>query len=456
MRPAKLTVIPDLESLECPLPPRSVLYRIPPLGMGTGQAEGLLSYLVRLAAAHSVNPRRLVREVFAADDPEFAKLYSAGFFIRHAGTINGLGKYAELFLKEIAKLTTADFLRPMTLLPLQALLPPNGQGLLTRHPRWCPSCLQEMVKSGDAYRPLTWSCELYRVCLRHGVSMADVCPHCGKTQPFIARYPDLARCDHCGRVLWNGRLNRKRVSVADRWIAEALEDLVGVHFAELDGRVTSENWREFTRLQVARFARGNRAALCRSLGLRRWVLTGWLTKGEDPSMPQLLSICYCLDAKPTAILLASYEQSPQVEERNWRRSNGAPFKRKSRSILTPVRRKELACRVNKLANGLNACGSLAAVAKSLGLNRSTLTYWFPAACRRIVERHQCAQKQLMTGRVSRDRQVLLDIVRNIEARGAYPSRHKVNGELRKIGLSLARPDLLAIYRNCVVSAPRGK
>lgn len=187
MWPRDPQTFPELESLDFTIPQRSRLYRPAPKGAEAGQIEGQLSYLVRLARAHSVNPRRLVRTVFASDNMAIRQLKYAGFFVRHAGTINGLGKYAELFCEETGQLTGASFLRHMSLLPLKELLPPNGAGLLASKPRWCPCCVGEMVASGeDVYRPLAWSFDLYRVCARHRIRLQDTCGHCGRAQPFTA------------------------------------------------------------------------------------------------------------------------------------------------------------------------------------------------------------------------------------------------------------------------------
>ena len=45
------------------MPPRSKLYCLAPLGMGTVETESLTSYIQRLAWAYRVNPRVLVAEV---------------------------------------------------------------------------------------------------------------------------------------------------------------------------------------------------------------------------------------------------------------------------------------------------------------------------------------------------------------------------------------------------------
>ena len=49
-------------SLALPImPPHSILYSIPPIGIGTGDVECLTSYICRLADAHCVSPTNLFR-----------------------------------------------------------------------------------------------------------------------------------------------------------------------------------------------------------------------------------------------------------------------------------------------------------------------------------------------------------------------------------------------------------
>lgn len=293
MWPRDPYTFPELESLDFTILQRSRLYRPAPMGAEAGQIEGQLSYLVRLARAHSVNPRRLVRTVFASDNLAIRQLKYAGFFVRHAGTINGFGKYAELFLEETGQLTGASFLRHMSLLSLKELLPPNGAGLLAPKPRWCPCCVGEMVGShDDVYRPLAWSFDLYRVCVHHGMQLQDTCGHCGRVQPFIPRYPDLGRCDHCGGMLANSA-QQESSSRLDRWVSKAISDIVQ-HLSALDGAATASRFVAFMKLAVVHFSDGNRAEFCERIGMRPWALTGWLSGGERPTLPQLLSVCYGL------------------------------------------------------------------------------------------------------------------------------------------------------------------
>ena len=157
------------------LTPRSQLYQPPTSGFGTGRAEGHISYIVKIAAAHSVSPWRLIKKIYAAENPDISEFMYPSFFNINSSTINGLGKYATMFVTETEKLTKMSSLRQTTLLPLEKLLPSNGNGLLSAKPQWCHDCINEMVVPGeDTYRPLVWSFQLYHVCVKHKSELSPI------------------------------------------------------------------------------------------------------------------------------------------------------------------------------------------------------------------------------------------------------------------------------------------
>ncbi|MCL4470282.1 MAG: TniQ family protein [Gammaproteobacteria bacterium] len=438
---------PELESLDFTMPQRSRLYRPVPMGAEAGQIEGQLSYLVRLARAHSVNPRRLVRTVFASDNLAIRQLKYAGFFSRGAGTINGLGKYAELFQEETGQLTGACFLRHMSLLPLKELLPPNGAGLLAPKPRWCPCCVGEMVESGDdVYRPLAWSFDLYRVCVRHGMQLQDTCGHCGRHQPFIPRYPDLGRCDHCGGMLANSE-QQKSSSRLDLWASKAITNIVQ-HLPALDGIATVSRFVAFLKAAVARFSDGNRAEFCERIGMPPWALKGWLSDGERPTLPQLLSVCYGLGIMPSKLFLEPEDILPSMRD-SLRPVPEKLFGRAERPMLSVRARRKLAKDLDAIINNPEDVRSLPVVVKSLGFTQFCLKYWFPVAYASIQDKHESARKLRMAIRAQSERDAVVSVVRLMRERGEYPSRRKVNTELLKQKMSLIRPELMQIYRQAI-------
>jgi len=113
-------------------PKRSSLVHLEPIYSDVGMGEGLLSFITRTANAHCVNPRRLVAHVYGGAFPEIKKLAYPSFYNYMAGTINGLGKYANLFVNVTQSLAGHPDLRRLTMLPWKNLLPFNGMGLLSQ------------------------------------------------------------------------------------------------------------------------------------------------------------------------------------------------------------------------------------------------------------------------------------------------------------------------------------
>lgn len=439
--------LPEMESLECELPERSLLYRIPVMGGDTGP-EGLLSYLVRVARAHSVNPRRLVRTVFAPGIPELENMKGAGFFLKHAKTVNGLGRYAELFLCEVSRHTKADFLRPLCLLPLQELLPLKGAGMLAWRPKWCPCCISEMIESGeDVFRPLVWSLELYSVCTLHSVRLQEVCSHCGKFQPFIPRYPDWGRCDHCGWTLRDSGVEKTQEEL-DRWISKAITDLVQ-HLEALDGGATSERFVAVLNEAIAYFADGNRAKFCKLIGLPYWAMTGWMVHGEKPTLPQLLSVAYGLDVMPSELFMKEPGVLVATTEDRVRAVPRKIFARQERSLLNISERKRLAEILNGIVSDVGDVRSLADVAQSLSLTTSCMRYWFAEECAAILNKHSAAKKVRSAEKARSTRESVRNVVRSFRARGEYPSRRKVNSVLVGKKLCLVGSDMLQAYREAL-------
>lgn len=429
------------------MPPRSRLFSLPPVDIGTSQQESLISLLVRTAYAHSVNPRGLIGKVFPAAEPAISELSYSTFFTRYAGTINGLGRYAELFAAAMEKLTGQARLRHLTMLPWQELFPHNGQGLLARHPRWCPVCLfQQRLRGEETVIPLIWSLEAVQICHRHRRYLESQCPHCGRRQPFVPRYPDLAVCDYCCQSLvadlaLSGNLGRGSPGKQEYWVAEATGDMLARQSEERLSP-TAARFRAFVLDAVAASADGNRAAFCRAIGLRGYALNGWINKDERPSMIQLLKVCYGVKAMPSDIFL----MNEGYLERNALRQPAGALKQRARNPrLTPDRRGELE-RFVRTRLCSPECPPVSIVAADLGLTARCLRYWFPELCRQLTARYR--EEARLRSAEFRAKQCLrvAEIVRQLREAGEYPSFRKANNLLRQERMSLVQPHLREAYR----------
>lgn len=429
------------------MPPRSQLFSLLPAGTGSAQQESLISLLVRIAYAHAVNPRELIGKVFTAAEPAISDLAYSTFFTRYAGTINGLGRYAEFFVAAMEKLTGQARLRHLTMLPWQDLFPHNGQGLLVRHPRWCPVCLfQQRLRGAETVIPLIWSLEAVQICITHRRHLDSVCPHCGRRQPFIPRYPDLAICDYCRQSLvpdlaLSGSSGRQSPEKQEYWLAEAVGDMLARH-SEAGFSPSAARFRAFLQEAVAASAEGNRAAFCRAIGLRGYALNGWINKDERPSMSQLLKVCYGVKVMPFDIFLMDGGRL----ERNALRQTAEALKQRARSPrLTPDRRAELEGFV-RAHLGSPECLPVSMVAADLGLTARCLRYWFPELCKLLTVRYREGAGQRSAEHRAKQCLRVTGLVGQLREAGEYPSFRKVNNLLRQERMSLVQPHLREAYR----------
>lgn len=430
---------------EFSMPPRCYLFSIAPMGVGTLQQESLTSLLIRTAYAHSISPRELVGKVFAVVEPSISKLAYSTFFIEYAGTINGLGRYAELFAATMEKLTGRVSLRHLTMLPWQGLFPPNGQGLLARHPRWCPECLSELyLQGGEIGIPLIWSMEAVQRCPEHRLLLEERCPHCRRRQPFIPRYPNPIECDYCHRLLFPGGSQDGSVAIQqsefEGWIVKAVGAMLSKQ-SELGFAPTVEDFRAFIDRQVQVNMGGNRAAFCRTIGLRDDALNGWINKCKRPSMSQFLKVCYGIQTDPDVV----FSEGEMEARASLLMLTGPLKKRASCPRLSATRRAELeAFLLARL--GAETPPPVSAIARELGLTPHYLRYWFPDLCRQLTARYRAEARLQSAELCMRQVRRVKAIVTTLESAGVYPSFRKVNLLLRKEGMSLVLPHLDEAYR----------
>jgi hypothetical protein len=443
MRATDPTVLEALDLRIPDVPKRSRLFALPPLGVGTDVAESLSSYLVRLARAHAVNPRHLLRE-------EFQPLAVAPLrrLARHAdevASMNGYGAHAQVFADITAQLTTRPEVRYLTLLPLSDLLPRNGCGVVAAQPRWCPECLAEMVQARqEPRRPLVWALALYTVCHRHRRPLVAACQNCKKGQPFLPTYPDLTHCAHCGAALQvRQKVSKSPKTTVALWNAESLAELVA-QLPGLDGMADRGRFLEFLDAAIERHAGGNRAAFCRAMGVRPGIFKDWYRRSQRPSLPQLMVIAHGMRIGPAAMFLPHAAASVQLQ-----RTKSATGRRSRASLEVDGARRLALASLAAIAADPEDRRSLFQVAHDLHLTMSFLRYWCPVECSAICRKHSDAEGEELVRRRTAEHKIVAGVVREVIGRGQYPGRRKVNEILGRLHLSLAQPDMVQAYRMAV-------
>lgn len=183
------------------IPPRSHLYHLAPVGLGSAVVESLTSYVARLAEAHDISVGTLVtREVLPKVRSEFRRheyrtpaLKST--FLYDAHTLNGVGQVSQDWIDVLEQLTGVRGLQYLTMGTWRQVI--SGADLLRRKRAWCPLCLEHWRDSNrQLYEPLLWALKEVSVCPTHACLLADRCPHCRGDQHVISA---KVKPGHCGR-----------------------------------------------------------------------------------------------------------------------------------------------------------------------------------------------------------------------------------------------------------------
>lgn len=172
------------------IPERSALYRLKPLGVGTGLVESLWSYLVRLADAHAVRLHDFYWAVLAPvakiTRPRCSKV----------ALVPLKGERTEKIVAAVETLAMRTGLVRTTLIRGE-----ENSGILVttkKHREWCAGCLASDVVPYDR---LVWSISDVTHCSVHRIRFMDRCPSCRRRQIPTAVGVSIVHCSYCGASL---------------------------------------------------------------------------------------------------------------------------------------------------------------------------------------------------------------------------------------------------------------
>lgn len=134
----------------------------------------------------------------------------------------------------------------------------------------------------------------------------------------------------------------------------------------------------------------------------------------------------------------------------------APYKRcvvhgsrAPRPQLTAQQRREFSAAIEKRFANCPAPPPLREVGHPYGLGRSALRYWFPDLCKRICEQRIKGRRINAEIAASGRAKIVADTVNALVKSGQQPARRKVDVEIRKHGLALARPEVFQEYSRAI-------
>jgi TniQ protein len=421
-------------------PSHSRLYALEPLGVGTQHVESLTSYLARLAEAHSISLRTLVKQELL---PLLKRDYLSNpfgnsldaFWIEAARALNGTGALAKDWALSLECLTLRTDLRLLTLLPWSVVL--TQQRLLKLTRAWCPDCFMEWQAAGQSiYEPLLWNLNTVSMCPRHQRVLLERCPYpdCHATLSVLASFLRPGYCSKCSR--WLGVMTdaSKISQTSDQWRWQ-------VWVAEMVGELLSHNMKLTTtphlknipnliaaaREQVANSSMQN---LEKSLRLSRRTVNAWRAGRQIPQLESLLRLCYCcgislysmFTLQPRALHLRKLKTRvlPDIPNPNGNRRQRIPMDPVyiQRSLEDVLMQEE------------QPPPSMRTVAKRLNYSPRELREHFPELNRAIANRRKEYYKIRREQRLLQLKEEMRQAILKIYAQGLHPSSNKVGRLMR--------------------------
>jgi hypothetical protein len=378
------------------LSPRSRLYPLEPIGVGTPLVESLTGYIARLAEAHCVSTGMLYKK-------EIDALTGKGdiFTFRlegHAGysthNINGRGVPAADFVRALESLTRRPDLRYLTMLPWAEVLPAQG-GLQRRARGWCAQCLcMWQADTKPLYEPLLWTLKPVTLCTLHQQALCFLCPLCKRQNRILDPGTRPGHCSRCGQrlapttadtrsdnqLLTNDELQWKN------WTTTVLGEVLA-SAPRMQSTPARDGIARLINSCVERITDGNASAFARLLEVGYRDIRNWQTGKALPKVPLLLGLSYRLGMSLPDLLRGAPTSLPLKFVRSFPRqfSQESPTSKKSRR---PFCRIKLADLLQILQAALNESPppSVRQVVKRTNHVKPTIYLHFREECHAIAQR----------------------------------------------------------------------
>ncbi|GHO96285.1 hypothetical protein KSF_063330 [Reticulibacter mediterranei] len=306
--------ISDIDQIECykiwdvnipSVPPRSRLYSLEPIGIGTPYVESLTSYVTRLAQVHCVTLQALVMKIILPELERFNDALDYGyhfnnFRIENISTLNGISPISAMWVEVLQNLTSRQDLRFLTLLTWRNVLAVDR--LLCKHKRWCLLCLEEWKQRQEPiYEPLIWTLNGIDICLRHKRLLTIECPQCLKRQPILTKITLPGHCSFCEG--WLGdvfNFEPTELVVCDTkeasqqcWVVEGVGEMLEAAPNLLE--IPQQGHFAFViNAYMENMAKSRMNAFARLLNITAASLWGYIRKEDLPYIYSFLHICYTL------------------------------------------------------------------------------------------------------------------------------------------------------------------
>ncbi|MBD2461657.1 helix-turn-helix domain-containing protein [Oscillatoria sp. FACHB-1407] len=413
------------------VPPRSWLYCLPPVGIGTSYVESLTGYIARLARLHYVNTGTLLAKEFVTflRQPN-SKSYLHGMSSR-TEAFNGTGAMAADLVQALERLTTQNNLRLLTMLTWAEVFP--AKGLLRRNRAWCPKCYEDYLTGNQPVCDLLlWSLEVVKICPYHRQPLHTHCPYCERQLPCLGWLSRPGCCSKCGE--WLGQQLKDTEEEPggldwQLWVSETVGDLF-VKAPSLPSPPTRERVARKLRACIDQIAKGNTAEFARQLEMPKNTVWLWMSGKVLPQLDALLKICHYLELPVSDFLI---ETGINLENSGAIRTSHSPVIFNSRRSAS---KSFDASKIHSLLkefldNDTYTSWSMQRIAKQLNYDPNFLRRHFPELCRNLSGRYLEYRKSKHISKINQKCLEVQEIAIKLYEEGEEPTRSSISLRLGK-------------------------
>jgi transcriptional regulator with XRE-family HTH domain len=419
-----------------PIPERSVLFSLEPVGLGTPWVESLTSYIARLAWAHAVFPGVFMNKLL---EPLVQGKHSHLLHIsqgKKTNLLNATGLRACLSVQFLETLTMRSDLRHLTLLAWSEILCLRGLVRTTR--AWCQECYEHWREHGEIiFDPLLWAIQEVTTCVVHQIPLCQQCPNpeCARALPALCWRSRPGYCAYCQE--WLGRpsgttvMSDPALVKRQQWVIMNVGALLA-HSPTVMVSPSRKRVQEALPAIIQQVTQGNISAFARTLNMPQGLVSHWVNGRKLPQLEILLHICSVVDLSLEALLL----HDPGSLRPRLRAADEPPmYELRSKWSHVRVSMGQVRQALEKIltAND-NPPPTLTQVAQRLGLGTPVLYKCHPEACYAISARYKEYAQQRTATRVQQYRVELREAARRLYEKGVSPTRGRIEPLLRSPGI----------------------
>ncbi len=436
------------------LSPRTPLFALPPVGLGTSKVETLTNYSSRLASQIGVPVGRLINGLILPCCNTGISTIKRGVKMGSAFHLaNSFGSVASEWVSALENLTTVNCLDGLTFLPWRNVFEPRS-GITSPIKRWCSHCFHEALQDHPVISEhLVWTLGGLQLCPIHLVPLESRCHKCGY-KPY-AQIHSKHLPGFCSRCMeWLGRpMPRAKVSSTDSswkyhvWVARSCAQLL--NNPELASISSSKRLQAMITTGIDYISNGNLTRFSCLLRRSKSIVGEWRQGHVIPGLEASLHISYVFQLPLESLF------SGDTNAWNFSSIQELPFSVRGLDAgrKPPVRRNwaEIEKFLGEISDGKHRkISSFEEAAKTLSIDSGALRAQFPELARQVsgvCYKRRCARAVLKASQVEKAVLELAEIVAGkVLAQGHYPSRRRIQAEMLQQGFRTDRSHTSLIRR----------